>query len=56
VNGGTWSTALLFEVDDGGSVREWYRRAGARMPDSQVPVWVEHGGVDDAFRDHRLFD
>lgn len=48
--GGTWTQNLLSNFSNGISWREWYDKAAAAMPVSQVPVWVEFGPVDNEFR------
>lgn len=48
--GGTWTQSLLAAWREGMTWTEWFDAAKARMPGRQVPVMVEYGRVDDAFR------
>jgi len=48
--GGTWSQNLLSTFSPTLTWRQWFDKAAAKMPSSQVPVWVEYGNITDGFR------
>jgi hypothetical protein len=49
-SGGVWTTALIDAWQPGGTYREWFRRAAAKMPLDQLPAYAEYGHVADSFR------
>jgi hypothetical protein len=50
-SGGTWTQSLLEIYNPNLTWRQWFDKAKAVMPDSQVPVWTEYGPVTPQFSD-----
>lgn len=52
--GGTWTQSLIPEFKAELTWRQWFDAAKAKMPENQVPVWVEFGDVQDSFRNGQV--